>query len=66
MSKLSNKVAVVTGGSSGIGLATARRFIADGARVARASPRKSLRPWRFSPPTMRATSLEPTSSLTAE
>ena len=33
MSKLSNKVAVITGGSSGIGLATAQRFIADGARV---------------------------------
>ena len=33
MSKLKNKVAVVTGGSSGIGLATAQRFIADGAQV---------------------------------
>ena len=33
MGTLSNKVAVVTGGSSGIGLATARRFIADGAQV---------------------------------
>ncbi len=33
MSKLTNKVAVVTGGSSGIGLATARRLIADGAQV---------------------------------
>ena len=33
MSKLHNKVAVVTGGSSGIGLATAQRFIADGAQV---------------------------------
>ena len=33
MSKLNNKIAVVTGGSSGIGLATARRFIADGAEV---------------------------------
>ncbi len=33
MSRFSDKVAVVTGGSSGIGLATARRFIADGARV---------------------------------
>ncbi len=33
MRKLNNKVAVVTGGSSGIGLATAQRFIADGAEV---------------------------------
>ena len=33
MSEFNNKVAVVTGGSSGIGLATARRFIADGAQV---------------------------------
>lgn len=33
MSKLNGKVAVVTGGSSGIGLATAQRFIADGAQV---------------------------------
>ncbi len=33
MSKLDNKVAVVTGGSSGIGLATAQRFIAVGAQV---------------------------------
>jgi len=31
---LSNSVAVVTGGSSGIGLATARLLLADGARVA--------------------------------
>lgn len=31
--KLEGKVAVVTGGSSGIGLATARRFIAEGAHV---------------------------------
>lgn len=33
MTNLRDKVAVVTGGSSGIGLATARRFIADGAQV---------------------------------
>ena len=33
MNTLDNKVAVVTGGSSGIGLATAQRFLADGARV---------------------------------
>ncbi len=32
MNTLDNKVAVVTGGSSGIGLATAQRFIAEGAR----------------------------------
>jgi NAD(P)-dependent dehydrogenase (short-subunit alcohol dehydrogenase family) len=31
--KLPNKVAVITGGSSGIGQATARRFVAEGAHV---------------------------------
>ena len=33
MSKLKNKIAVITGGSTGIGLATAHRFIEDGAQV---------------------------------
>jgi NAD(P)-dependent dehydrogenase (short-subunit alcohol dehydrogenase family) len=31
MSLLKNKIAVVTGGSSGIGLATAKRFVEEGA-----------------------------------
>jgi NAD(P)-dependent dehydrogenase (short-subunit alcohol dehydrogenase family) len=33
MSKLEGKVAVLTGGNSGIGLATAQRFVAEGAYV---------------------------------
>src|SRR5271167_2049948 len=33
MSQLANKVAVITGATSGIGLATAERFVAEGARV---------------------------------
>ena len=41
MSLLANKIAVVTGGSSGIGLATARRFVEEGAHVVIAGRRQA-------------------------
>ncbi|MDT5310126.1 MAG: hypothetical protein QOE48_5836 [Mycobacterium sp.] len=34
MSRLDGKIAVITGGSSGIGLATAQRFVDDSSFVA--------------------------------
>lgn len=42
MSRLANKIALVTGGSSGIGLATARMFAAEGATVIITGRRKAV------------------------
>ena len=41
MSRLEGKVAVVTGANSGIGLASAKRFAQEGARVFMTGPRQA-------------------------
>jgi NAD(P)-dependent dehydrogenase (short-subunit alcohol dehydrogenase family) len=40
--KLEGKIALITGGSSGIGLATAQRFVTEGAFLAFSSLRCSI------------------------
>src|SRR5882672_1107387 len=45
MRKLQGKVAVVTGGSSGMGLATAKRLVEEGAFVYITGRRQTVRGW---------------------
>ena len=46
--KLKDKVAIVTGGANGIGYAIARRYVAEGARVAIADIDAAAGEWQLS------------------
>ena len=42
MTRLANKVAIITGGTSGIGAGTVRRFVQEGAQVVFTGSNESL------------------------
>ena len=66
---LENKVAIVTGGAKGIGLAIARRFATDGARVVDRRHRRGCRQrarWRRSARSARCASSAAMSATAAD